>query len=79
MSLLNILSIIFIVLLSLLGGVIIADYLTEGLEQEYYKADLECRSLCYSYDVRFSSYERGFGHSDECWCRTFENKPMRVS
>jgi len=39
----------------------------------------ECSNLCDTYGYDFVSYEpKGFS-PEECWCRTPDNKPERVS
>ena len=39
----------------------------------------DCKTLCRTYNYEFVSYETGVYRSDECWCRTHDNKPERVS
>ena len=71
-------EILFIILacIVIVGLIVGAAYLIERTQDPQRNS---CKNLCIDYNATFVEYESGFFSPSECWCKTKQNKPLRVT
>ena len=69
----------FTILMVVLAYCFVFGLILLSLTLDEKKGEESCQETCESYNAYFEDYEsRGFS-PEECWCRTKDNKPLRVT